>query len=44
MEDTDLTNLDNQSLIELLATLEGMDQVLAQQESSLKEGIDNNEK
>ena len=43
MLEKDLINLDNQELMELLATLEGMDDLLKKQEIILKEGIDNNE-
>ena len=43
MSDKDLSNLDNQELMELLATLDGMDQILEEQEILLKEGNDKNE-
>ena len=43
MLENDLIDLDNQELIELLATLEGMDDSLEQQEKRLKGVSDNNE-
>jgi len=38
MTEKDLMNLDNQGLIELLATLEEMDNLLKEEETVLKEG------
>ena len=41
MFENELNNLDNKELIELLATLEGMDDALSDIEKSIKEGSDN---
>lgn len=43
MIDIDLSYLDNIELCELLSTLEGMDDILKEQENILRNG-DNNEK
>jgi hypothetical protein len=43
MLDKDLNNLDNESLLELLSMLEGMDNVLEDELNTVNRGSDSNE-